>query len=117
MPRGYKGFRLTWRGPEVERRAVGKLNLAMEEIGQMVVVEAQRELYPGHGYLTGALHASLYYRVTRRNRQSVLAVGSPLPYAIWVHEGHHSFEGYHYLTIGASRVWPLVPHILARYDL
>ena len=128
--------RLTWRGPqvaaEVMRDVVGP---AMAEIGLRVEGEAKHELRKGHGVLTGTLRRSIHaaganYAYSGDNVEpgagtperggsqppaaETVTVGSGMRYALWVHQGHGSFGGYHYLTNAVDKVRPLVPGILRR---
>lgn len=44
-------------------------------------------------------------------------VGSGLVYALAVHQGHHSFDGYHFLTNGLEKAKPEMPIVLSRHRL
>jgi len=46
-----------------------------------------------------------------------LEVGSGLRYAMPVHQGHHSFQGYHYLTNGLKKAKAKLDAILRRHRL
>lgn len=46
-----------------------------------------------------------------------LSVGSGLKYAMPVHQGHHSFQGYHYLTNGLKKAKAKLDAILRRHRL
>lgn len=46
-----------------------------------------------------------------------LQVGSGLKYAMPVHQGHHSFQGYHYLTNGLKKAKAKLDAILRRHRL
>ena len=112
-----KGFKLTWRGPEVLQNCVENQASALDEFGALVIQEARAELYPGHGYRTGNLYRSLYHRLVLTAERINVEVGSPLSYALWVHQGHGSFPGYHYLWIGLQRATPQLEYIVARHGL
>jgi hypothetical protein len=117
-----KYVRFKWYGNQVLDRTVAKTDRAMEEVGKRWKEETQRQLYPGHGYLTGALHDSIYYEIRRHTKRTYVLVGSPLKYAIWVHEGHHTpsgnwWEGYHYIINAKDIITPEIPAILEAYRL
>lgn len=46
-----------------------------------------------------------------------IQVGSGLNYAMPVHQGHHSFEGYHFLTNGLEKTKPQLQSVLKKYRL
>lgn len=46
-----------------------------------------------------------------------LEVGSGLRYAMPVHQGHHSFQGYHYMVIGLKKAKAKLDAILGRHRL
>lgn len=136
-----KGYRLIWRGDEVVEAKVKQTGAALSEIGLRVEGEAKKELYKGHGVLTGTLRRSIHcarpgYAWTGDNvpatsssperggqmvlpgfdrHGAIIQVGSGLEYAMAVHQGHHSFEGYHYLRNGLGRVKPLVSGIVRKH--
>jgi hypothetical protein len=47
----------------------------------------------------------------------VVQLGSGLKYSLPVHQGHHSFEGYHFLTIGVDKAKKELPEVLKRHKL
>jgi hypothetical protein len=49
--------------------------------------------------------------------QLTVQVGSGLNYAMPVHQGHHNFSGYHYLTIGLSKAKTKLASIVARHKV
>ena len=51
---------LNWRGDQAEDEAVRALSDALIEIGLRIEGEARKELYPGHGKLTGTLQRSVH---------------------------------------------------------
>ena len=53
--------------------------------------------------------------VKREGRYLAVAVGSGLQYAMAVHQGHHSFGGYHYIHNALEKVEPQVDSILQRH--
>lgn len=138
MRRG-KGFSLVWRGDEVLALKTKQAAAALGEIGLRVEGESKKELYKGHGVITGTLRRSIHtalpgYTWAGDNvkpapgtperggqltmpgfDQLVVQVGSGLEYAMAVHQGHHSFEGYHYIRNGLAKVKPLVPGIVRKH--
>lgn len=51
------------------------------------------------------------------NDQITVEVGSGMKYAMPVHQGHHSFAGYHYLTIGLTKAKAKLAAIIARHQV
>ena len=49
--------------------------------------------------------------------QITVEVGSGLVYAMAVHQGHHNFTGYHYLTNGLKKAQGKLPSIIARHQV
>jgi len=112
---------MNWRGDEVARQVMRQVSIpALVDIGLDVEGEAKKQLQPGHGVLTGTLRRSIHaaeadYNFgsddvspsgssperggkTVQTDKAVIAVGSGLEYAMAVHQGHHSFGGYHFMT-------------------
>lgn len=136
-----KGYKLIWRGDEVVAEKQKSMMGAMSEIGLRVEGESKRELYKGHGVLTGTLRRSIHSATpgytwrgdnvdpaegtperggqpalpTLERNQIVVQVGSGMEYAMAVHQGHHSFEGYHFITNGLRRVMSLVQGIVRKH--
>src|SRR5512134_865803 len=132
---------LKWKGPAAEEQAIRRLSNALGDIGLDIEGEAKKQLYKGHGVLTGTLRRSIHsagpgynwpaddvepnettperggQNVTpeQTGRRLVIAVGSGLVYALAVHQGHGSFEGYHYLTNAVEKVKPRVPQHIRRH--
>lgn len=52
-----------------------------------------------------------------RSDTLTLEVGSGMVYAMAVHQGHHSFAGYHYLTNGLKKAKEKLDSILRKYRL
>jgi hypothetical protein len=44
-------------------------------------------------------------------------IGSGLDYAMAVHQGHHSFAGYHYLTNGLKKATEKLPRIISKFRM
>jgi hypothetical protein len=58
---------------------------AAQEIIDVAVQEIQSRLYPGHGYLTGALHDSYHGEYTKSGTSVVnISIGTDLYYAPYV---------------------------------
>lgn len=121
--------------------AVDRLRRAVEEIDLRIEAEAKRQLYPGHGVVTGTLRRSIHaaeptyswrmdnvkpdahtpemggreFRAEVTKIRITGCVGSGLEYAMAVHQGHHSFEGYHYLTRALEIVRPSIRDIIKRH--
>ncbi len=136
-----KGFRLRWSAEVAQAQAEAALVQAMMEIGLRIEGESKKELYKGHGVITGTLRRSIHTAMPgytwrgdnvtpsastpeRGNKATppvlergrlVVQLGSGLEYAIWVHQGHHSFEGYHFIENGVEKVRPLIPGIVRKH--
>jgi hypothetical protein len=46
-----------------------------------------------------------------------IQLGSGLGYALPLHQGHHGFQGYHFITIGIEKTKPELPAVLKRHQL
>lgn len=114
------------------------LAAGLTEFGLRCETAAKRRLQPGHGVKTGTLRRSIHTaspgynwegdNVTpangtpeRGNREATpaeksgkltLELGSGMEYAMAVHQGHGSFEGYHYLTEAVEEQKPKLTGIL-----
>ena len=124
-----KGFKLNWKGDQVVKEVEDKAILIMSDFGLAVEGKAKQELQPGHGVKTGTLRRSIHaakpdynwaadnivpsksapnlggkiVKAVRKGKQLVIAVGSGLIYAMTVHQGHGSFDGYHYMINGLEK--------------
>lgn len=127
-----------WRGKEVTLAVGQNMAKALGKFGLVAEGHAKKELRKGHGLITGLLRRSIHTAqpgynwsgddgasdqggnlteaVIEGNRIHLL-LGSGLIYALPVHQGHHSFEGYHYLTIGLQKAKAEMPGILKEYEL
>ena len=95
-----------------------KLLAVMSEIALTVEGEAKMELYRGHGVLTGTLRRDIHVEGPEADGDKVTAqVGAWVHYALPVHQGHHGFGGYHYLTNGLDKTRPKVNTILKRHQV
>lgn len=132
---------LRWYGREVEAQTLDNTSRAMGRFGLEVEREAKLQLRKGHGVVTGTLRRSIHCANPTYNwagdnvepsagaperggsmilpllmgNRLILSVGSGLEYALPVHNGHHSFGGYAYLTIGLERAYPRLANILRQY--
>ena len=57
------------------------------------------------------------FKALIRGVKVTIQLGSGLKYALPVHQGHHSFQGYHFLTIGVDKAKTKLAAILARHRL
>lgn len=133
----------TWRGPEIMKAVSQNVSKALGEFGLRVVGHSMKELEHGHGVETGTLRRSLHvaqpgynwsgddvvpsrsspnrnnykFEAVVNGKKITIQVGSGLGYALPVHQGHHSFMGYHFLTNGLDKTKPELPSILKKYRL
>lgn len=133
----------SWRGKEVTEQVKQNVARAFGEFGLRAEGYAKKELVKGHGVETGTLRRSIHTAqpgydwqgddvepgagsVERGGRMTdglvqgekvSLEFGSGLTYALAVHQGHHSFAGYHYLSNGLDKARPELPQILKKYEL
>jgi hypothetical protein len=133
----------SWRGAEVTAAVVRNVAKAMGEFGLRVEGNSKRELRRGHGVESGTLRRSIHvaqsgydwssddvmpssgaperggrmFDAIVNGRKITIQVGSGLRYALAVHQGHHSFEGYHFLTIGLDKTKKELPEVLSKYRL
>jgi hypothetical protein len=135
-------FHLNWKGDEVKRTIEENGAKIMAEFGLTVEAEAKKELRRGHGVKTGTLRRSIHTAASgydwggddvepsagapERGGQAAtpeagdkltVEVGSGMVYAMAVHQGHHSFSGYHYLTNGLKKAQGKLAAILARHKV
>lgn len=136
-------FTLNWKGDELKRIILENGAKIVSEFALTVEGEAKKELRKGHGVLTGTLRRSIHTALPgydwggdnvepsagsperggsqsmpeANNTQITVEVGSGLVYAMSVHQGHHSFAGYHYLTNGLNKAKGKLALIIARYKV
>lgn len=134
---------LDWRGDDVKRQVIQNVASAWEEFTLEVEGESKRELRRGHGVEYGTLRRSIHVALPGYDwggddvesgpgtperggvavEPSVSAneiasqVGSGLKYAMPVHQGHHSFQGYHYLTNGLKKAKAKLDSILEKHKV
>lgn len=132
-----------WNGDEIGKAVAQNVASAMGEFGLRVEGYAKKELKKGHGVITSTLRRSIHvaqpgynwsgddvkpgpgtperggqkFEALVNGRKITIEVGSGLGYALPVHQGHHSFEGYHFLTIGLEKAKPEMPIVLSKYKL
>lgn len=120
-----KRFKLKWRGKKIEGLLDQAAVSALSKFGLMVEAGGKKELRPGHGLVTGTARRSIHAAGVSYNYENddvepgtstpekglksvkaqikkigailSVVVGSGLRYAMALHQGHGSFEGYHFL--------------------
>ena len=122
-------WKLNWKGQQLLELEDAQMHGLVSDIGLSVEGHAKSELYKGHGVITGTLRRSIHAAPPSHsfgpNDSSnaspekidgkwTIAVGSGLKYALPVHQGHHSFVGYHYLTNGVDKTRGKVPGFVAK---
>ena len=131
---------LTWRGPQIEREEEAAAAEALQEFGLRLETEAKKELYKGHGVVTGTARRSIHTASPDHNwagddvapdsgtperggqtpdvgkKGSVLSIetGSGLEYAMALHQGHGSFAGYRFIMGPFDRIKGKFDDILAK---
>lgn len=124
-----------WEGPEATELIIQALKDALTEIGLRIESEAKKQLYPGHGKVTGTLQRSIHAaspnhpfqsenvtpdrstpergqgRVEPELRGDTLwvAVGTGMEYALFIH------TLYQYLTTALNMVAPQAMGIVERH--
>lgn len=135
------GRKFTWKGDAVLkdfRRGIGE---GLAEFGLRIEAKAKGELKKGRGVITGTLRRSIHVATPGYNwsgdnvppaegtpdRGGELVkpkiaggrvwveVGSGMEYALAVHDGHHSFSGYKYITGPVDDLSPDLPRILTSH--
>lgn len=133
----------SWRGKEIANAVKNNVAKGLGKFALRVQGHAMHELEYGHGVKTGTLRRSLHvaepgynwsaddvkpspqspnrngmkFNAVINGRKVTIQVGSGLRYALPVHQGHHSFAGYHYLTNGLEKAKPELPNDLREYRL
>jgi hypothetical protein len=133
---------LNWKGDEVLKTTKENGAAIISEFALTVEGEAKRELRKGHGVETGTARRSIHTALpgydwsgddvapsassVERGGEAVMPeasdqitveVGSGLGYALALHQGHHNFSGYHYLTNGLSKAREKLDSIIARHQV
>jgi hypothetical protein len=134
--------KLNWKSDEVLRTTKENGAKILAEFALTVEGESKKELKKGHGVLTGTLRRSIHTALPGYNwgsddvepsagtpergggeaipeasGQMTVEVGSGLVYAMAVHQGHHNFSGYHYLTNGLTKAKGKLAAIIARHQV
>lgn len=101
---------LDWNG-QLADQVAQRLVPALDEIDLRIETGAKKELYPGHGKITGTLQRSIHSTPARVQGDSVVgAVGTePLPYALAIH------VLYRYLIIGLQQMQTYALDIIGRH--
>lgn len=133
---------LNWKGDELKRTMEINGAKIISEFGLTVEAEAKKELRRGHGVETGTLRRSIHTALVGYDwsgddvepsqgapelggtaampdggNQLTVQVGSGLVYAMAVHQGHHNFSGYHYLTNGLTKAKGKLASIMSRHKV
>ena len=133
---------LNWKGDEVLKTTKENGAKIISEFALTVEGESKKELRKRHGVLTGTLRRSIHTALPgydwggddvepspgaiERGGEAVIPeaadqitveVGSGLIYAMAVHQGHHNFTGYHYLTNGLKKAQGKLSSIIARHQV
>ena len=66
---------------------------------------------------SGPERGSKKVRAKTIGARTTLLIGSGMSYALAVHQGHHGFDGYHYLTNGLQKTKPELPAILNKHRM
>jgi len=132
-----------WRGKEVSQEVAENVSKALGEFALRAERHSKRELQKGHGVVTGTARRSIHTAqpgyswsgdhvepgtgTPERGGQLTDALidgskitvqlGSGLGYALPLHQGHHGFQGYHFLTIGVDKAKPELPEVLKKHRL
>ena len=133
---------LNWKGDEVLKTTKENGAKIISEFALTVEGESKKELRKRHGVLTGTLRRSIHTALPgydwggddvepsagaierggeaampEASDQITVEVGSGLKYALPLHQGHHNFTGYHYLTNGLKKAQGKLPSIIARHQV
>jgi len=132
-----------WRGKEVSAEAAAAVAGALGEFALRAEGHAKKELRKGHGVITGTLRRSIHVAEPgytwsadhvepaagsperggkaatgrRQNGRITVQLGSGLNYALAVHQGHHSFEGYHFIRNGIDKAKPELGEVLRKWKI
>jgi len=134
-------YKLDWKGDEVKKIAKENGAAIISEFALTAEGEAKRELRREHGVESGTLRRSIHVVLPGYDWGSddvapapgtperggdaplptgdklTVELGSGLNYAMPVHQGHHSFSGYHYLTIGVKKAREKLDAIIAKHKV
>ncbi len=133
----------SWRGDQIVNAVKQNVAKGLGKFALRVEGHSKKELRRGHGVRYGTLRRSIHVAEPGYNwgaddvpagpqtpelggqvfvavingRKVTIQVGSGIRYALPVHQGHHSFAGYHFLTIGLEKAKPDLGRDLAEYRL
>lgn len=139
----YGGYTIQWKADELKSLVVQNGAAIISEFALTVEGESKKELRKGHGVETGTLRRSIHAALPgydwggddvesdaegaerggdlvvpdSKNSELTVQVGSGLNYAMAVHQGHHKFQGYHFITNGLNKAKGKLPSIVARYKV
>lgn len=134
--------KVDWRGKQVVGIMDEAAENALQEFGLKVESGAKRLLRPGHGVVTGTLRRSIHTadpdyvwqsdnvgpsgssperggqspKIKKKGSKLQIVNGSGLVYAMPVHQGHGSFEGYHFLLLPYEELKDDFPDIYAKHS-
>jgi hypothetical protein len=54
---------------------------------------------------------------SKQNGKLTVQLGSGLKYALPVHQGHHGFEGYHFIRNGIDKAKPELGEVLRKWKI
>jgi hypothetical protein len=86
-------FKLDWQGEQVIEQIAQRVTSGVTRFNEQIVADAQQELYPGHGVVTGRLKSSIRQVSARRDGNRVIGtVGAyGVSYSLLVHERYYPF--------------------------
>jgi len=134
-------FQLTWQGDAIRALVTQGIIAGLNEFHLDVEREAKRNLQPGRGVITGTARRSIHAAspsyswggddvsptpgtperggtggLPEAQEDMVIGtIGSGLVYARSLHDGHGSFQGYHYITLAYAREQPHLPDKLQKH--
>lgn len=93
---------VNWKGKQVFVARAKELICVLDDLNAQIQREAKAELYPGHGYLTGALQQSISVKPARQDGNRIVGQVETrgIRYAWRIH------GRYQYLTQGWRKVKP-----------
>jgi hypothetical protein len=134
---------LFWKGEEVSDQVLENVSAGLDEFALRAEANSKRELRRGRGVASGTLRRSLHtarpgfdwssdnvdpssstpdrggqkFNAVINGKRVTIQLGSGLNYALAVHQGHHGFTGYHYITNGVDKTQPELPSILEKHRM
>ena len=124
-----KGFRLQWKGAQTKEQVVRGVIGGLNEFHLGAETPIKAILQKGHGVVTGTARRSIHAdaptytwgsddvvpspgtpermgtgELPQKQANTVVGtIGSGLSYARALHDGHGSFSGYHFITLGYEK--------------